>query len=60
MNETIRKMIEDKLELKRTSLAYHQEEASDYRRLVRKENAQIKVLKQEIADMEEALDDATD
>jgi peptidoglycan hydrolase CwlO-like protein len=60
MNETVIKILQDKIEAKQNSLAYHQQEAKDYRALVRAENAQVKQLKQEIADMQEVLNDAAD
>jgi DNA-directed RNA polymerase subunit F len=60
MNETVIKILQEKIEAKQVSLAYHQQEAKDYRAMVRTENSQVKRLKQEIADMQEVLDDAAD
>jgi hypothetical protein len=60
MNETVIRILEEKIEAKKVSLAYHHEEAKDYRALVRDENLTIKTLKQEIADMQEVIDDASE
>jgi peptidoglycan hydrolase CwlO-like protein len=57
MNETLRKMIEAKLEVLGTSLSYHQQEAKDYRSMVRDENKRIKELKEQIDALQEALED---
>jgi len=59
MNETVIRMLEDKIASKKIALAHHQEEVKGYRELVRDENERIKTLKQEIADMQEVLDDAS-
>lgn len=56
MNELLRKMIEDKLEALETTLKYHQDEARDYRAMVRDENKRIKELKEQIDALQEALE----